>query len=1065
MENQLNTRRRHRVDIRGRVRGIVDHLPLGDRKTARRIVAAGLFDIEWYSAQTGRDFSSPAAAALDYLRNGSANGLSPNPLFEPRWFRPKRRVISARPLLQYMEGAGAAVAAGPHPLFSEARYLQSNPAARQHPGRGLGHFLSSNSQPAFLRPAGMAQQRDVNWARMRRRLLTAAKQHARLAKLTGRRTDATWDRTRERQFLAQWESAPLPDGEGPLVSVILPVRNRPLQVAAAIRSVRRQTLDAWELLVIDDGSTDTTPAVVAALAEQDHRIRLLEIPHSGVSAARNVGLDEAHGRYVAFLDSDNEWTPVHLRVAVAVMHARKVRACHTVVERRRGGKGTRFHAFTGGRQHLLVSNHIDLNGFVATADLVREVGGFDPDLRRWVDYDFAIRVSERTKVPLIPFVGALYDDDSTLLDRITEVEGRGWEHVVLGKHLVQWPDDAARTSGRVSVLLASAGEYLTTALAVRRVLDEPGIDDLEVVVVDAGSDRAAWMFLNAMVPLGKNIKLVYQPRPLHPGLALNLAAARSTGEILVVLHPYAELQPGSLARLLHQLRQPDVNAAQGVVLRPDTTIVTAGWAFPGGDALPSSFLAGHPRSDAESRDPFDLAALDATMLACRAADFAAVGGFDPFYGAEWHDVDFCLRLQKHRPGRLVVAPQAAATWRPPSRGEMRRMVGPPATLAVERKMKVARRRVVADDAVRLTSRHAGSFPTAAATPWKEFGFFEPDWRPNPAATARFPRPALPLLARPRTWTEDDQQFPRLRWAIKTSAPAGPLQEKWGDTHFARSLALALERLGQDVAIDPREAHQRPSSYLDDVVLNLRGLDAFATQPGRLNLMWVISHPEAVSVDELHHYDAVFAASVSWSNMMSDKAGVLIQPLLQATDAALMTPDAGIADSGPQVLFVGNSRKVFRPIIRDAVRADLPVSIYGRDWEPFVDPALVQAQYLPNESLSAAYRSAGVVLNDHWADMGAHGFVSNRLFDAVACGARVISDATEGLDDLFAGAVQVYESPSHLAYLAGRGRESAFPEEARRLEIAATVRRDHSFDERARQLLEAACSHIGASSPA
>ena len=115
---------------------------------------------------------------------------------------------------------------------------------------------------------------------------------------------------------------------------------------------------------------------------------------------------------------------------------------------------------------------------------------------------------------------------------------------------------------------------------------------------------------------------------------------------------------------------------------------------------------------------------------------------------------------------------------------------------------------------------------------------------------------------------------------------------WGDTHFARHLAVALRELGQDVVIDHREGFERPTAHLDDVVLVLRGLETFQPAYGQVNLLWVISHPEMVSRREVESYDRVVAASRSWANRMSRRWELRIEPLLQATDPHLFHPDRG-----------------------------------------------------------------------------------------------------------------------------------------------------------------------------
>lgn len=112
----------------------------------------------------------------------------------------------------------------------------------------------------------------------------------------------------------------------PLVSIIMPCHNGAPFIADAIRSVQNQTFTDWELLVIDDCSSDDSTNIVKALAEKDGRIRLLRTEKStGLPATpRNVGIRNAQGRFIAFLDCDDEWLPTKLERQIPLLAARGV---------------------------------------------------------------------------------------------------------------------------------------------------------------------------------------------------------------------------------------------------------------------------------------------------------------------------------------------------------------------------------------------------------------------------------------------------------------------------------------------------------------------------------------------------------------------------------------------------------------------------------------------------------------------------------------------------------------------------------------------------------------------
>ena len=295
---------------------------------------------------------------------------------------------------------------------------------------------------------------------------------------------------------------------------------------------------------------------------------------------------------------------------------------------------------------------------------------------------------------------------------------------------------------------------------------------------------------------------------------------------------------------------------------------------------------------------------------------------------------------------------------------------------------------------------------------------------------------------------------RRRWAIVTSAPGGQAGAQWGDTWFAHDLAEALEELGEAVRVVARGGATAPARDEDDVIVVLRGLRAVQPRraPGRRQawLQWVISHPELVDPGELTAYDAVFAASTSWA-----PSGADVEPLLQATNPRRFRPDAARADSGEAVLFVGSTRGVRRPIVEGALACGAELGVYGVGWETLLPTDVLRGSFLPNRELPAAYAAAGIVLNDHWPDMAANGFLSNRLFDAVACAARVVSDPAVGLDEVFGDSVRVVDRPEDLTSLLSPDGHRRFLARDERLAAAKRVAREHSFVARAAVLRDRA----------
>lgn len=315
----------------------------------------------------------------------------------------------------------------------------------------------------------------------------------------------------------------------------------------------------------------------------------------------------------------------------------------------------------------------------------------------------------------------------------------------------------------------------------------------------------------------------------------------------------------------------------------------------------------------------------------------------------------------------------------------------------------------------------------------------PPWGARPVTPARRSgRPAADPLA----------------WSIKIAAPAGPDGDGWGDVHFAAELAAALERLGQHVRVDRRDAHVRDDDGADDVTLVVRGLDRVPPNPASVNLLWVISHPDDVADTELRSFDRSFAAGPAWAADAAARSGVPVETLLQATDPAVFRPDVSAGPDAGRVVFVGSTRGTARPVVRDAVALGADVRVHGPGWEGVVPPELRGEPALSRSEVAGAYASARVVLNDHWPDMAAGGFVSNRVFDVLASGGVVVTDPVVGLGDVLdVPTLAVARSREDLADLLDPAHP--WPSAAERAEVAAHVAAEHSFDARARVLLAAA----------
>ena len=563
-----------------------------------------------------------------------------------------------------------------------------------------------------------------------------------------------------------------------------------------------------------------------------------------------------------------------------------------------------------------------------------------------------------------------------------------------------WAMVRSRTDGRVadrlSVVVATADDWRHTVPAVASVLAADPTGDLEVVVVDHGSSPPVAARLVSEFLGQPRVHYLRVPASGPPLAAVNAGFAHTTGAAAMFLHHDALLAPGSIAALRDSFERADVLGVQPLVLHTDETIESAGTAFQAGEP-PSAILAGHPAEDGDRMSDRSVAALNPTALALRASDVAAMSGFDTSWSPSLAAADLCLRLAAERPGRFSVVPQARV-WH---RNEH-------AVAPTERAQEAA-------DQVRFLACW-GHVSAEAPTP------------PPSVGTG-------------------------LRWGIRLSSPGGPPGAKWGDTHFGESLAAALRAQGHQVVTHRRGAHETPAAALDDVVVGIRGLEAVRPLEGKINVLWVISHPDAVDPAELDGFQLVFAASGQWAEEMTQRSGRAVAPLYQATDLSRRADATTAPGTGEVAVFVGTThRDRPRPVVEDAVAAGVRFRAFG-PWAGRLPDEFVGESYVANDELMTLYRSFGLVLTDHHPDMARHGFVANRVYDAVASGARVVSDPVSGLDQ-FEGAAQAYHSREELAFLCSPEGRDRFPDDQEMAAIAARVAAAHSFDARAEQLTNA-----------
>ncbi len=219
-----------------------------------------------------------------------------------------------------------------------------------------------------------------------------------------------------------------------MISVILPLYNKALYVEKAIQSVFAQTYTDWELIIIDDGSTDNSVSVVEAMLHDGSlkNVHVIKQSNVGVSTTRNRGVALAQGEYVCFLDAD-DWWDEHFLTEIS-------KALEDYPEA--GIIGTNYWYVKNNRSRVSVKdmtmgyvNYINAyahqmqvgggmplwTGAVCVRkDVLETIGGFNPRLRLGEDFDLWIRIAHKYKVAFVDKPLAFYNQDVDVSNRATQ---------------------------------------------------------------------------------------------------------------------------------------------------------------------------------------------------------------------------------------------------------------------------------------------------------------------------------------------------------------------------------------------------------------------------------------------------------------------------------------------------------------------------------------------------------------------------------------------------------------------------------------------------------------------
>ncbi|HXE43951.1 MAG TPA: glycosyltransferase [Conexibacter sp.] len=796
----------------------------------------------------------------------------------------------------------------------------------------------------------------------------------------------------------------------PLVTCVVCAYDYGAYVEAAVRSALEQegVPGAVEVIVIDDGSTDETPQVLAAFGDA---ITVLHQRNEGPAVATNRALARARGRYVSLLDADDLWLPDKLARHVELLerdpHVGLVHGDMEVIDG--AGRVTRpsKHAWYGelpvvGRAlgRLLAVNEATTSAITLRTELAHAI----PPTPAWAwcrDWWLAAHVAATHEIDAVPGAVAQYrihGDNVSAQDAHSERALRLWERDLrVRRILLRTLPLGNATLDELALAWARFAGFL------QRVAQARGSAQAAVVgVTDADRELAAGLRADATALLqtdpgaaGRLAVKAMAADPFDPSSAALFEAARRPGADRA---PTPHERERAFAELRAAVAADDPerrgrHAARALVLDPRDDHARA-LCEPERTAPPTV-------RDREQRALFHAnagAALDG------ARSFVAVAAAD----------------------ELTRAPELLRAWTTAFTPD------DDATLAIvtaqEDLASVHARLAQALDAagldpdgghdLALVLARAGS---AAETALAREAHAVLTAQPPDRALAGHPRTgaadpgALRALAE-RRWTHDGFGAP-LDVAIEICPQRWDGAERWGDTHFARALADELGRRGHRARLEVLAEWDAPERPPTHVTIHLRGLWPYVPRHAgdELNVLWNISHPDLLTTAECDAFDLVLTPSARHAEQLAAATCTPVEVLEQATDPIVFFPETDPAHVR-ELVFVGNSRGIFRPILRDLLDGRPPrrdLAVWGQGWGGLLPDGLLAGEHLPNEQVRRAYASAAIVLNDHWDDMREQGIVSNRVYDALACGALVVSDHLAELEERFSDAVVTYRTPEDL----------------------------------------------------
>jgi len=467
----------------------------------------------------------------------------------------------------------------------------------------------------------------------------------------------------------------------PLFTVVVPVLRPPRwALERCVASVLAQDLHDFQLVLADDASRDRSlEEQLRSFSRLDPRVDLvLRNETGGISAATNSAIGRARGEFLVFLDHDDELhrdALAHMAAAIAANAEADVLYSD---EDKLNAAGERCvpSLKPDWSPDLLLSSAYFCHMLVIRRSLVTSLGGLRPEFDGSQDYDLMLRATEAARavvhVPEILYHWRVLEGSTSADPHAKpwafEAERRALEEAVARRKIEAVVEPHPRFAGSFHVRRAVSGEPLVsiivpfrdepemTALCYQALVNSPGYDHFELLLVDNASELPETEMLLAELSQDPRVRVLHDPQPFNWVAINNAAAAKAEGEVLLFMNNDIEARSvGWLEAMLGHALREEVGAVGALLRYPDLTIQHAGIVV-GMSWGAAHVLQGLPFGQPSYMLMADLTrnctAVTGACMMTRRACFEKLGGFDTALPVAFNDVDYCLRLRKD--GLLVV---------------------------------------------------------------------------------------------------------------------------------------------------------------------------------------------------------------------------------------------------------------------------------------------------------------------------------------------------------------------------------------------------------------------------